>query len=92
MADEEQTADDLGQEVGRIKHYFHKIGVAVIELSADLMEGDTIRIKGANTDFIQVVDSMQIDHVKVEEAKAGQSIGMKVKEPVREHDKVYKED
>ncbi len=78
------------QEVGKITHYFTKIGVAVVELSGTLRVGDTIHIKGATTNFTQNVDSMQIEHQPVEEAKAGQSIGLKVAEHVREHDTVFK--
>ena len=65
--------------------------MGVIEISkGSLKVGDKIRIKGATSDFKQKVASMQIEHEKVEEAKAGQSIGLKVKEHVREQDKVYK--
>jgi len=77
------------KEIGKIKHYFSKISVAVIELTGTLKVGDTIKVKGASSDFTQNVDSMQIDHKEIEEAKAGQSIGMKTAEPVREHDTVY---
>jgi putative protease len=87
---EEAKEEKLGEEVGKVTHYFTKIGVAVIELSGDLKEGDKIRIKGATSDFKQPVKSMQIEHEKIEEAKAGQSIGMKVKEHAREGDTVYK--
>jgi putative protease len=52
--------------------------------------GDTIAIKGPNTDFEQVVDSMQIEHKNVQRAEKGQSIGLKVAERVRETDIVYK--
>ena len=78
------------EEIGRVAHYFTKIGVAVIELSSDLSVGETIHIKGATSDFKQKVDSMQIEHEKIKEAKAGQAIGMKVKEHAREQDIVYK--
>ena len=77
------------REVGKISHYFSKIGVAVIELTDTLKVGEMIHIKGATSDFTQNVDSMQIEHVGVPEAKAGESIGMKVKEHVREHDQVF---
>lgn len=77
-------------EIGRITHFFSKIGVAVIELKAPLGVGDTIAIKGPNTDFEQVVDSMQIEHKNVQRAEKGQSIGLKVAERVRETDIVYK--
>ncbi|MEM1535400.1 MAG: translation elongation factor-like protein [Candidatus Pacearchaeota archaeon] len=77
-------------EVGKVTHFFTNISVAVIELSDTLREGDTIHIKGATTDFTQKVESMQINHKPVKEAKAGQSIGLKVSERVREGDRVYR--
>ena len=76
--------------IGKITHYFSKIGVAVVELSDDIKEGDRISVEGATTSFEQVVDSMEIDNKKVETATVGQSIGMMVKEKVRPHDSVYK--
>jgi translation elongation factor EF-1alpha len=77
-------------EIGHIAHFFTKIGVAVIELTASLVVGDTIVIKGPTTDFEQVVESMQIEHKNVQRAEAGQSIGLKVAQRVREKDLVYK--
>ena len=87
---EKVKEEKLGEEIGKVTHYFTKIGVAVIELSGDLKAGDKIHIKGATSDFKQKVASMQIEHEKLEEAKAGQSIGMKVKDHAREGDSVYK--
>jgi len=77
-------------EVGRVTHYFTKIGVAVVELKAPLTVGDRIVIRGPTTDFEQVVESMQIEHKNVQRAEAGQSIGLKVAQRVREKDIVYK--
>lgn len=77
-------------EVGRITHFFPKISVAVIELSKPLKVGDTIAVKGPTTDFEQPVTSMQIEHKEVQKAEAGQSIGLKVVQRVRETDLVYK--
>jgi len=77
-------------EVGRITHFFTKISVAVIELTAPLAVGDTIVIKGPTTDFEQLVESMQIEHNNVQRAEAGQSIGLKVSQRVRENDMAYK--
>ena len=79
-----------GEMVGKVTHYFGKIGVAIIELSADLKVGDTIRIIGGETDFEQTVESMEIEHKKVETAKAGEVIGLKAEQKVREGYKVYK--
>jgi len=77
-------------EVGRITHFFTKINVAVVELTAPLAVGDRILIKGPTTDLEQVVQSMQIEHENIERAEAGQSIGLKVEQRVREIDIVYK--
>jgi translation elongation factor EF-1alpha len=78
------------QEVGRVSHFFTKISVAVIELTATVSVGDRILIKGPTTNLEQTVDSMEIEHEKVQKAGAGQSIGLKVKDRVRETDVVYK--
>lgn len=77
-------------EVGKIAHFFSKINVAVVELKETMSVGDKIRIQGPNTDFEQTVTSMQIEHESVKTAKAGQSIGLKVNDHVREQDVVYK--
>jgi hypothetical protein len=77
-------------EVGHITHFFSKISVAIVELTAPLTVGDRILIKGPATDFEQVVDSMQIEHQSVQRAESGQSIGLKTTQHVREKDVVYK--
>jgi putative protease len=76
--------------VGEITHFFTNINVAVIKLSGTLKAGEKILIEGATTNFEQAADSMQIEHKEVKEAKKGDSIGLKVKERVREGDKVYR--
>ena len=76
-------------EIGKITHFFDKINVAVVELTGNMKVGDSIHVKGAKTDFTQKIESMQMEHNNVKEAKAGDSIGLKMNEKVREHDKVY---
>ena len=78
------------KEIGKIIHYFSKIGVAVIELSDEIKVGDKISIEGATSNMQQTVSSMQIEHENVETAEAGKSIGMKTSDRVREGDIVYK--
>jgi putative protease len=73
-----------------VTHFFSKISVAVVELTAPLSVGDQLVFKGPNTDFEQTVESMQIEHANVQRAEAGQSIGLKVLQHVRETDSVYK--
>jgi GTPase len=77
-------------EVGCITHFFSKISVAVVELTAPLAVGDRILVKGPSTDFEQVVDSMQIEHENIPRAEAGQAIGLKMAKHARERDMVYK--
>jgi len=78
-------------KVGRITHYFGKIGVAVVELTdGELKPGDVIHIKGHTSDITQTVESMQIEHQDVPVGARGQSVGMKVAGHVHEHDTVYK--
>ena len=76
--------------VGKITHYFPKIGVAVIMLEDTLANGDQIHIRGTHTDFCQTVTSMQVEHKTIPNAVKGQDIGMKVLQNVHGGDIVYK--
>jgi len=76
--------------IGKVSDFFAQPIVAGIELTAALKVGDKIHIKGHTTDLEMNVESMQINNVQVEEAKAGDSIGVKVGERVRSGDEVYK--
>jgi selenocysteine-specific translation elongation factor len=77
-------------EVGKVTDFFAHPVVAGITLSAPLNVGDKIHIKGHTTDQELAVDSMQINNVDVQTAKAGDAIGIKVSERVRRGDTVYK--
>jgi len=78
------------EEIGRVRDYFARIGVAGIDLSGRLKVGDTIHIQGHTTDLQQAVDSMQIEHDNVQEAGPGDSVGVKVQESSRSGDRVYR--
>ncbi len=79
------------EEIGSVFHYYPKPGVAAIAItSGEIRVGDTIMIEGATTSVNLVVESMQMEHAQVQEARAGQSIGIKVPERVRHGDRVYK--
>ena len=79
------------QLIGTVTHYFGKAQVAGITITdGKLHVGDTIHIVGHTSDFMQRIESMQIEHAPVELAKAGDRIGVRVSEHAREHDKVYK--
>ena len=78
-------------KAGKVTHYFPKIGVAVVKVTdGSIKAGDEIHIKGHTTDLRQKVNSMQVEHDKVEIAEPGMSVGLKVAEPVRANDLVYK--
>jgi putative protease len=76
--------------VGKVTHYFGKIGVAVVEVSDEINVGDEISIEGTKTNIRQKAEEMEIEHKRIEKAKAGDSIGLKVIDKVREGDMVYK--
>ena len=78
------------EKVGRITHFFSKAGVAIVELSATVNNGDKIVIRGSTTNIEQTIGSMEIEHEQITTAGAGQSIGLKVSGRVRENDIVYR--
>ncbi|HDM08504.1 MAG: hypothetical protein B6D53_00755 [Candidatus Omnitrophica bacterium 4484_49] len=83
--------DENWVEVGIITNYYAKPMAAVVEITAQgIKVGEKIKIKGHTTDFEMVVESMQIEHQSIQEALPGQIVGLKVKERVRPHDRVYK--
>jgi len=83
-------ADKKEKQVGVVSNYFDKVSVAAIKLMDSLKAGETVKIVGGDTDFEQVIDSMQIQHEKVKSAKKGDEIGIKVKERVRKGYRVFK--
>ena len=77
-------------EIGEVMTYYANIGVAAIELTGSIKVGDTIIFRGFTTDMEHKVDTMQIEHESVQEAKAGDQIGIKIPGKVRKNDRVYK--
>lgn len=78
------------RKVGTVSHYYNNIGVAIVDLTGALATGDKIKITGKSDEFTQTVDSMELEHKKIEKARKGQSIGVKFDQRVREGDTVYK--
>lgn len=76
--------------IGRVTHYYNQIGVAVLELEDGLKLGDTIVFLGHTTDLTQEVTSMEIEHQKILSASAGSEVALKVDEPVRKGDGVFR--
>ena len=77
-------------KVGKVTHYFDKIGVAVVAAEKLIKVGDRLRFSNSMGEFEQTVDSMQVDHQNVPEVKPGQSAGMKVDNAVKDGDEIYK--
>jgi putative protease len=78
-------------KVGKVTHYFDRLGVAVFEITDGALKvGDTAHVVGHTTNFTQPIDSIQVEHQSVPSASAGQSVGVKVKSPARQHDEVFK--
>jgi putative protease len=82
--------EDAVIEIGHVIHFFSKINVAVVELMLPLAIGDRILVKGPSTDFEQIVESMQIEGKSFPRVEGGQSIGLKVVQPAKQKDVVYK--
>jgi putative protease len=76
------------KKVGTVTHYYGKIGVVIVDLSSTLKVGDRIKIENG-TELEQTVDSMQVEHEQVEEAKKGDRVGLKVPQKVHEGATVY---
>jgi len=87
MAKEQKTKE---QKIGQVSHYYNKISVGIIKLTDTLKVGDEIHIKGHTTDLTQKVESIEVNHQSVDEAKKGDVIGVKVSDHVREDDEVFK--
>ncbi len=77
------------QLVGKVTYYFHKIGVAMLDLDEPLAIGDRIHIAGQTTDLEQRVDSMEMDHQPALAAMPGDGVAIPVRGRVWPNDKVY---
>jgi len=87
-----QKATKPPKPIGEITHFFGHLGVAIVKFSSPVKVGVKLRYEGATTDFAETVRSMQYDHKEITVAKKGQEVGIKVKEKVREGDRVYLEE
>ena len=87
MSESETSSEEL---IGEATHYFPHVEAAVFKLTTQLQVGDTIHIAGHTTDFVQTIESMQIDRADVESAGPGDDVAILVAEKVREGDHVYR--
>jgi len=85
MVDDKNQKDQLG----KITHFYSKIGVGIIKLDKELKVGDEIQIKGNTSDFKQKVDELQFDHKNIDKGEKGQEVGVKLSQKVRDGDVVF---
>ena len=78
------------KKIGSVNHYYDKIGVAIVDMTAAIKVGDTIKIVKEEDEFEQTVDSLHIDHKPVKAAKKGDTIGLKVTQPTKPGAEVLK--
>lgn len=76
--------------IGKVIHFYDKLKVAIVKLDDDLKVGDEIKIVKGDSEFTQRVESMQVEHEPVQEAKKGSEVGMMVGQEAKKGAKVYK--
>lgn len=79
-----KKAPSKPKALGKVIHYYDKIGVGIVKMAGSLSVGENVLLKRGPEELRQQVTSMQVDHTPVSEAKKGQVIGLKVNQPVRE--------
>jgi hypothetical protein len=75
--------------IGKVIHYYDKIGVAIIKLDKALKVGERLRFLKGDASFDQDASSLQIEHKSVDKAKMGAEVGLKVEEKVNEGTEVF---
>jgi putative protease len=81
----------MEERIGSVIKYFDKTSIAAVKLDfGDLSIGDTVRIKGTSTDFTQKIEDLEFDHKPVRKATRGQFTGIKLSQPAKPFDLVYK--
>lgn len=81
----------MEERIGSVIRFFEKTAVAAVKLDfGDLAIGDTIHIKSSATDFVQTIEVMEFDHQPVQKATRGQFTGIKLSQPAKPFDLVYK--
>ncbi len=75
--------------LGKVVHYYDKIGVAIVKLDSPLKAGDKVKFKRGDEEFEQVIESIQVEHQNIEKGKKGDEVGVKVEQPAKEGTLVY---
>ena len=76
--------------IGKVIHYYDKIGVAVVKLEKILKVEDKVKFTKGDTSFEQTIESMQLDHKQVTSGKKGEEVAIKVDQAVKSGTAIYK--
>ena len=85
------TEHEPSDAIGHVTHYFSHLSVAALSLDEPLSVGDRIHIKGHTTDLVQKVESLEVEHERVDSAGPGEDVALHVDDHVRDHDSIYRE-
>jgi hypothetical protein len=79
-----------GIRIGEVAHFYDRLSVAVLKIIEPIQVGDMLHLLGHHTDFRQKLESIQIEHQEVTDAKPGQDVAVKVAQKVHPGDIVFK--
>lgn len=74
----------MSDQIGKVVHYYDKIGVAVVKLDKKLKVGDKVKFTYGEDSFGQTVESMQLDHKPINEGSKGDEVAIKVDSRAKE--------
>ena len=81
----------MEERIGSVKKLLAKTPSAAVKLEfGDRATGDSIHIKGTDTNVTQQIDELESDHHPVRNAIRGQFIGIKLSRTAKPFDLVYK--
>lgn len=76
--------------VGKVIHYFDKLGVITMNVSSPFRVGEEVCIIGKTTGIVNTkIERIEQNKLSINEAKKGMEIGIKVPSIVRKNDEVY---
>ncbi|MBI3572092.1 hypothetical protein HY091_00965 [Candidatus Kaiserbacteria bacterium] len=75
--------------IGKVVHWYDKIGVAVVKLAGALKVGDKVKVKHGAEEFEETVSSLQLNHAPVESGKTGQDVAIKLSKKAGEGSELY---
>ncbi|MFH1769816.1 MAG: hypothetical protein ABH833_04090 [Parcubacteria group bacterium] len=79
----------MAKKLGEVTHWYDKLGVAVLKLTANLNKGDAIKVVRGDAEFEDTVSSMQVDHEDVESAKKGDEVALKLSQKAKQGSEIY---